>query len=91
MNKAIESIYDVYRPLYIGLYLEVISGYLRTSSKKELKGICLYKQVINMEDSSRTIIIPLSTLLKQKQILPKLVFNLIIYKRNTLLSSKGLL
>ena len=69
--------------LYIGLYLGVISGCLRTSSKKEPKGICLCKQATNVEDSSRTIVTPPSTLPKQKQILPKLVLNLIIYKRNT--------
>src|SRR3984957_15886211 len=42
--------------LYIGLYLGVISGCLRTSSKKEPKGICLCKQATNVEDSSRTIV-----------------------------------
>ena len=42
---------------YIGLYLGVISGCLRTSSKKEPKGICLCKQETNVEDSSRTIVI----------------------------------
>ena len=42
--------------LYIGLYLGVISGCLRTSSKKEPKGICLCKQAANVEDSSRTIV-----------------------------------
>jgi hypothetical protein len=53
-----------YIGLYIGLYLGVISGCLWMLSKKELKGICLCKQVTNVEDSSRTIIIPPSTLLK---------------------------
>jgi hypothetical protein len=56
MNEAMESIYDGYRPPYIGLYLGVISGCLRTSSKKEPKGICLCKQATNVEDSSRTIV-----------------------------------
>ena len=56
MNEAMESIYDEYRPPYIGLYLGVISGCLRTSSKKEPKGICLCKQATNVEDSSRTIV-----------------------------------
>ena len=46
----------MYIGLYIGLYLGVISSCLRTLSKKELKGICLYKQAINVEDSSRTIV-----------------------------------
>ena len=41
---------------YIGLYLGVISGCLRTSSRKEPKGICLCKQATNVEDSSRTIV-----------------------------------
>ena len=42
---------------YIGLYLGVIGGCLRTSSRKEPKGICLCKQATNVEDSSRTIVI----------------------------------
>ena len=61
--------------LYIGLYLGVIGGCLRTSSRKEPKGICLCKQAMNVEDSSRTIVTPPSTPLKQKQILLKLVLN----------------
>jgi hypothetical protein len=43
--------------LYIGLYLGVIGGCLRTSSRKEPEGICLCKQATNVEDSSRTIVI----------------------------------
>ena len=42
--------------LYIGLYPGAIGGCLRTSSKKEPKGICLCKQTMNVEDSSRTIV-----------------------------------
>ena len=46
---------------YIGPFIQaytyrVIGGCLRTSSKKELKGICLCKQATNVEDSSRTIV-----------------------------------
>ena len=48
------------------------------STKMEIKGIYLCKQKTNVEDSSRTIITPFSALLKQKQILPKLVLNLMI-------------
>ena len=69
--------------LYIGLYLGVIGGCLRTASKKEPKGICLCKQATNVEDSSRTIVTPPSTPPKQKHILPKSVMNLLIHKRNT--------
>ena len=46
------------------------------STKMETKGICLYKQETNIEDSSRTIITPPSAPPKQKQILPKSVFEL---------------
>jgi hypothetical protein len=37
---------------------KVQSGYLRTLTKIKVKGIYLYKQAINVEDSSKTIIIP---------------------------------
>ena len=70
--------------LYIGPTYEVRGDCLRTSTRMETKGICLCKQAMNVEDSPRTIITPPNTLLKQKQIFPKSVLNLIIYKRNTL-------
>ena len=35
-----------------------------TNQKKGIKGICLYKQETHIENSSRTIITPPSTLLK---------------------------
>ena len=70
--------------LYIGPTYEVRGNCLWTSTRMEIKGICLCKQAINVEDSSRTIVTPPSAPLKQKQIFPKLVLNLIIYKRNTL-------
>ena len=70
--------------LYIGPTYEVQGDCLRTSTRMEMKGICLCKQVMNVEDFPRTIVTPPSALLKQKQIFPKSVLNLIIYKRNTL-------
>ena len=41
---------------YIGLTYKVWGNCLRTLTRMEMKGICLYKQVINVKDSSRTII-----------------------------------
>ena len=84
--------------LNIGLYLRRSEGPIRkskvlvrksevlvwTSDQEETKGICLYKQEMYMEDFTRAIVTPPSALLKQKQILSKLVLNLLIYKRNTL-------
>ena len=84
--------------LNIGLYLRRSKGLIRkskvliqksdilvrTSDQEGTKGICLYKQEMYIEDSPRALITPFSALLKQKQILPKSVLNLLIYKRNTL-------
>ena len=42
--------------LYIGLYLRSHKYCLWMSTKMETKGICLCKQDMNMEDSSKTII-----------------------------------
>ena len=78
MNELIDYLTTRNIGLYIGLYLWVRSDCLRTSTKMEPKGICLCKQETNVEDSFRTIVTPPSALLKQKQILPKLVLNLII-------------
>ena len=50
--------------LYIGPTYEVRGDCLRTSTRMETKGICLCKQAMNVEDSPRTIIIPLSAPLK---------------------------
>ena len=57
---------------------------VQTSDQEGTKGICLCKQETHVEDSPIALVTPLSILLKQKQILPKLVLNLLIYKRNTL-------
>ena len=57
---------------------------VRTSYQEETKGICLYKQETRVEDSPIALVTPPNTPLKQKQILPKSVLNLLIYKRNTL-------
>ena len=84
--------------LNIGLYLRRSEGLIRkskvlvrksevlvwTSDQEEIKGICLCKQETHVEDSPIALVIPPSTPLKQKQILPKSVLNLLIYKRNTL-------
>ena len=84
--------------LNIGLYLRRSEGPIRkskvlvrksevlvwTSDQEETKGICLYKQEPHVEDSPIALVTPPSILLKQKQILPKSVLNLLIYKRNTL-------
>ena len=70
--------------LYIGPTYEVRGDCLRTLTRMEMKGICLCKQATNVEDSPRTIVTPPSAPPKQKQIFPKSVLNLIIYKRNTL-------
>ena len=42
--------------LYIGPTYKVWGDCLRTLTKIEIKGICLCKQAINMEDFFRTII-----------------------------------
>ena len=42
--------------LYIGPTYEVRGDCLRTSTRMETKGIYLYKQATNVEDSPRTII-----------------------------------
>jgi hypothetical protein len=84
--------------LNIGLYLRRSEGPIRksevlvrksevlvwTSDQEETKGICLCKQETHVEDSPIALVTPPSTPPKQKQILPKSVLNLLIYKRNTL-------
>ena len=42
--------------LYIGPTYEVQGDCLRTLTRMETKGICLYKQAMNVEDSFRTIV-----------------------------------
>ena len=42
--------------LYIGPTYEVRGDCLRTSTRMEMKGICLCKQATNVEDSPRTIV-----------------------------------
>ena len=42
--------------LYIGPTYKVQGDCLRTLTRMETKGICLYKQAINVEDSPRTIV-----------------------------------
>ena len=42
--------------LYIGPTYEVRGDCLRTSTRMEMKGICLCKQATNIEDSPRTIV-----------------------------------
>ena len=76
--------------LNIGLYLrrsEVLvrksEVLVRKSDREGTKGICLYKQETHVEDSHRALVTPPSAPPKQKQILPKSVLNLLIYKRNT--------
>ena len=88
MNEAIKSNYEEYRPWYrpisTGSRVTTTDTEVVAAETEREKGVCLCKQETHMEDSSRTIVIPPSTPLKQKQILPKLVLNLLIYKRNTL-------
>ena len=44
--------------LYIGPTYEVRGDCLRTLTRMEMKGICLCKQAMNVEDSPRTIVKP---------------------------------
>jgi hypothetical protein len=93
LNKSIYDKYRPYRP--ISIESEVIATDIKVTAadtkviatdtnQKGIKGICLYKQEMHIKNSSKTIVTPPSAPLKQKQIFPKLILNLLIYKRNTL-------